>query len=270
MSKVIGWDRGLPVAANGRGLVGHAGAVHLRASADRTGLTGALSAALGRAFDRRLDGGVVFVEVAMMIALGGSSLSDIRIFGHTRAVFGAPVSDSTVWRALDEIGPLSADRARARTRRQVWRLLAERPEGLPQVAVAGKRMNGWTVLDVDASLVAAASDKDLAAATRKKGRGFHPILMTCDNTHQGEPWRNPDISRSVLLFELGPYPGDGGDVLVIKGIDEIFLHCSFERSPDCLGELPSGLGEADERYPSVALVGVALEVSRVDEVLDQP
>ena len=82
----------MSVAADGRGLVGHAGAVHLRALADRTGLTGALSVALGRPLDQRLDRGVVFVEVAMMIALGGSSLSDIRIFEHCRAVFGAPVS----------------------------------------------------------------------------------------------------------------------------------------------------------------------------------
>lgn len=185
MSKAIGWDRGLSVAADGRGLVGHAGAVHLRALADRMGLTGALSVALGRPFDQRLDRGVVFVEVAMMIALGGTSLSDIRIFEHARAVFGAPVSDSTVWRALDEIGPLVADRverARAKTRRHVWRLLAARPEGFPQVTIAGKGMQGWTVLDIDASLVAAESDKDLAAATWKKGWGFHPILVTCDNT----------------------------------------------------------------------------------------
>jgi hypothetical protein len=64
----------------------------------------------------------------------------------------------------------------------VWRLLAERPEGFPQVTIAGKAMQGWTVLDIDASLVAAESDKDLAAATWKKGWGFHPILVTCDNT----------------------------------------------------------------------------------------
>jgi Transposase DDE domain group 1 len=165
--------------------VGHAGAVHLRALADRTGLTGALAVALGGAFDRRLDRGVVFVEVAMMSALGGTSLSDIRVLEHTRAVFGAPVSDSAVWRALDEIGPLAADRverARAKTRRHVWRLLADRPEGFPQVAVAGKGMAGWTVLDIDASLVAGECDKDLAAATWKKGWGFHPIVVTCDNT----------------------------------------------------------------------------------------
>jgi hypothetical protein len=30
--------------------------------------------------------------------------------------------------------------------------------------------------------------------------------------------------RRLLLFELGPYPGEGGDVIVIEGIDEVFLH----------------------------------------------
>ena len=32
------------------------------------------------------------------------------------------------------------------------------------------------------------------------------------------------LSCRLLLFELGPYPGDCGDVIVIEGIDEIFLH----------------------------------------------
>jgi hypothetical protein len=183
----IGWSRGLSVTADGRGLVGHAGAVPLRALADRTGLTGALSAALGKPFDQRLDRGVILIQTAMAIALGGTAISDIRVFEHTRAVFGPPVSDSTVWRTLNEIGPLSADRverARARTRRHVWKLLADRPEGFPQVTVAGKSMPGWTVLDIDASLVDAASGKEQAAPTWKKGHGFHPFLVTCDNTDE--------------------------------------------------------------------------------------
>jgi hypothetical protein len=44
--KRIGWDRGLDVAADGRGLVGHAGAVLLRRLADRVALTGELARAL--------------------------------------------------------------------------------------------------------------------------------------------------------------------------------------------------------------------------------
>ena len=187
MSNDIGWDRGLSVAADGRGLVGHGGAAHLRALADRTGLTGALSTALGKPFDLRLDRGVILVETAMTIALGGTGLSDIRMFEHTRALFGPPVSDSTVWRALHEIDAVIADRierARAKTRRHVWKLLAARPGGFPDVVIAGKAMAGWCVLDIDASLVDAASAKESAAATWKKGFGFHPFLVTCDNTEE--------------------------------------------------------------------------------------
>jgi hypothetical protein len=185
VSHSIGWSRGLSVAPDGKGLVGHAGAAHLRALADRTGLTSALSAALRRPFDLRLDRGVVFVETAMAIVLGATSISDIRVFEHTRALFGPPVSDSTVWRALSEIDAPTAERierTRAKTRRHVWKLLAARPEGFPEVVIASRAMTGWSVLDIDASLVDCASDKDSAAVTWKKGYGFHPILVTCDNT----------------------------------------------------------------------------------------
>ena len=43
-----GWDRALKVTADGKGLVGHAGAVLLRKAADQLGLTAGLSAALLR------------------------------------------------------------------------------------------------------------------------------------------------------------------------------------------------------------------------------
>lgn len=38
------------------------------------------------------------------------------------------------------------------------------------------------MLDVDSTIVLAHSDKDGAAATYKHTYGFHPILVTCDNT----------------------------------------------------------------------------------------
>jgi hypothetical protein len=40
------------------------------------------------------------------------------------------------------------------------------------------------VLDVDATLVDAHSEKEQAAATFKHGFGFHPIGVWCDNTHE--------------------------------------------------------------------------------------
>ena len=43
-----GWSRGLEVSGGGRGVVSHAGLVLLRNLADKTGLTGGLSRALGR------------------------------------------------------------------------------------------------------------------------------------------------------------------------------------------------------------------------------
>ncbi|MFF1792619.1 IS1380 family transposase, partial [Kitasatospora sp. NPDC058243] len=46
MAKTTGWDERLTVQADGKGLVGHAGAVLLRRLADRVGLTTALAEAL--------------------------------------------------------------------------------------------------------------------------------------------------------------------------------------------------------------------------------
>ena len=40
------WDRALKITADGRGLIGHAGAVLLRKVADQAGLTAGLSGAM--------------------------------------------------------------------------------------------------------------------------------------------------------------------------------------------------------------------------------
>jgi hypothetical protein len=42
-----GWDHALKVTSDGKGLVGHAGAILLRKAADQADLTAQLSAALG-------------------------------------------------------------------------------------------------------------------------------------------------------------------------------------------------------------------------------
>ena len=77
------WDRGLKVTADADGLVGHAGGMILREMADRSGLTGALKDALAR--DGRfpeVDRGVAMVSAAVMIALGGRSMSGIAVLDH--------------------------------------------------------------------------------------------------------------------------------------------------------------------------------------------
>jgi hypothetical protein len=73
--------------------------------------------------------------------------------------------------------------ARAKARRHIWPLLAARPEGFPWITVQGTPLEGWTVIDSDATPVACASEKEGAAGTYKKGvYGLCPLPAFCDNT----------------------------------------------------------------------------------------
>jgi hypothetical protein len=62
--------------------------------------------------------------------------------------------------ALGRIG-----KARAKVRRHVWHLLGRRPGGFPWLTVAGKLLTGWIVIDMDATLITAHSDKHGATVT---------------------------------------------------------------------------------------------------------
>jgi hypothetical protein len=150
------------VTGGGTGLVGHAGAVLLRKAADQGGLSAALSAALRKAgTSPLLDRGIVLVSMAAAIALGATSMSDIAVLAHLAPVLGAAPSGPTVRRALDLAGtPGMLDRiarARARARAQVWTLIQGTPAGFPWLAIAGKTLAGWLVIDMDATLVTARS-----------------------------------------------------------------------------------------------------------------
>jgi hypothetical protein len=161
-------------------VVSHVGAALVRLLADRVGVTDALSGVLGRRGRWPVhDRGRVLVDLAVMIADGGEAICDIDVLRHQREVFGPVASDTTVWRALDEIGAGGLRRiatARAKTRARMWKLF-----GGPPPARAASRDIGAEiiVLDVD-TIVIAHSDKDGAAPTYKHTFGFHPILVTCD------------------------------------------------------------------------------------------
>ena len=164
------WDHALKVTGGGTGLVGHAGAVLLRKAADRAGLTAALSAALRKAATSPLlDRGIVLISMAAAIALGATSMSDIAVLAHLAPVLGDAPSGPTIRRALDLAGtPAMLDRiarARARTRVHVWTLIEGTAAGFPWLAIAGKTLTGWLVIDMDATLVTARSDKQGAAPT---------------------------------------------------------------------------------------------------------
>jgi Transposase DDE domain group 1 len=183
------WDHALKVTGGGTGLVGHAGAVLLRKAADQAGLTAALSAALRKAgTSPLLDRGIVLVSMAAAIALGATSMSDIAVLAHLAPVLGGAPSGPTVRRALDLAGtPGMLDRiarARARARAHAWTLIGDTPAGFPWLAIAGKTLAGWLVIDMDATLVTAHSDKEGAAPTWKKGYGFHPLAAWAANTRE--------------------------------------------------------------------------------------
>jgi Transposase DDE domain group 1 len=181
------WSKDLRVTAGGTGVVSHVGAALLRMLADRTGLTGALSLALARpGWWPGHDRGRVLADLAVMIADGGEAICDIDVLRHQGEVFGPVASAATCWRTLDQIGRVQrrrVARARAGTRARVWALIG----GPPPARAAGRDIragdgDGVVVLDVDSTIVLAHSDKDGAAATYKATYGFHPILVSCDNT----------------------------------------------------------------------------------------
>lgn len=64
----------------------------------------------------------------------------------------------------------------------MWSLI---PGGLPASRVAGTTLPaGVVVLDVDATIVVAHSEKEHADRTFKKTFGYHPIGVWCDNTQE--------------------------------------------------------------------------------------
>jgi hypothetical protein len=228
------WSKDLRVTADGSGVVSHVGAALLRMLADRAGLTGALSGALARrGWWPTHDRGRVLVDLAVMIADGGVAICDIDVLRHQTEVFGSVASAATCWRALDEIDAVRLRRiatARARVRSRVWALLGR----LPAASAAGRDIGaGVVVLDVDSTIVIAHSDKDGAAATYKHTYGFHPILVTCDNTGElltvklrpGNAGANTAADHLEVLGEaFGQVPAAHRRHLLVRGDSAAATH----------------------------------------------
>ena len=164
------------VASDGEGLVSHAGAALLVDAADRLGLTKELSRGLAPMRRRRggHDPGRVVRDLAVMLADGGDCLADLRAVRDQEPLFGEVASDATAFLVIDRIAgdPALLDAlraARARARENAWRAGAA-PERI--------------VIDVDATLITAHSEKDGAAGTFKGGFGFHPLLAYLDESHE--------------------------------------------------------------------------------------
>jgi len=148
-----------------------------------SGLDRAMSRALapwrlGRAVH---DPGKVLLDLAIALALGGDCAADIAVVRAQPSLFGEVASDPTVSRLIttlagDVEGASAAIRAaRAQARQRVWQ--RRRPVG----GAAGSQV----IIDLDATLVTAHSDKQFATPTFKYGFGFHPLFAFCDHGVEG-------------------------------------------------------------------------------------
>nr|WP_245773512.1 transposase [Pseudonocardia ammonioxydans] len=144
----------------------HVGSRLLADAADRTTLTGRLSDTLDRLRRPRTrhDPGRVLVDMAVAVADGASTLSDVAILADQAAVFGPVASDSTCWRLLDRLDDqvlASVAAARARAREVVWAQHAEtHGQAFPASRVAGRDLGQTLMIDLDATIVIAHSEKE--------------------------------------------------------------------------------------------------------------
>ncbi|WP_459650433.1 IS1380 family transposase [Kitasatospora sp. Ki12] len=175
----------LVVSADGNGVVSHAGSRLLADLADATTLTSAFSDALRRLRPRGTghDPGRVAVDLAVMLADGGEAIADLAVLRDQRDVFGPVASTPTAWRMLAGIDKAALNTlraARAQAREVAWLQADETGQAIPASHAGGRELSGL-VLDVDATLVTCHSEKEQAAATYKRGFGYHPLLCFLDN-----------------------------------------------------------------------------------------
>ncbi len=168
----------LSVTADGKGIAAHAGTRLLAEMAEFTGLPKALSEALAPTVRRarRHDPGRVLLDMALTLADGGDCLSDLAVLRDQPSLFGSVASTPTASRVIDSVDAerLGAIRAaRARARAVAW------GAGLNPV-----RKTGPLIIDFDATLVDAHSEKNGAGPTYKGGYGFSPLACFLDATNE--------------------------------------------------------------------------------------
>ncbi len=167
--------RSIEVTSDAEGLTSRSGAYLLTELADKLGLTSALSAAMAPTRSRRSahDPGRVIRDLATSIADGGDCVSDLGVLAGQRDLFGEVASNSTAHRVIGSVGEVELEAlrvARAAARANAW-----------QAGASPKQL----IIDLDATLLTAHSEKEQAAGNYKAGFGFHPLMAYLSET--GEP-----------------------------------------------------------------------------------
>ncbi len=208
-----------------------------------TGLVRGLSEALSawRSARASHDPGKVLLDVATAVALGGDCLADVAALRAQPELFGTVASDPTVSRvfaalAADVDAAVAAIRAvRADARAVSW---ARRR---PLAGAPGKRTGGQVIIDIDATLVSAHSDKEGAEPTFKRGFGFAPMCTFVDHGEHGtgealaldlrpgkaSPWNTAD-HLATLNSALAQLPEHERTQVLVRAdtgaCSKVFLH----------------------------------------------
>ena len=225
-------------------LISSSGALLLRETIRACGLDRGLAEALSpwRPSRTRHDPSKVVLDIATALALGGDRLADIAALRSQPTLFGPVASDPTVSRVLtklsgdvDDVVAAIRD-VRAMSRSRVW------ARKRPLAGTAGTRHGGQVIVDVDATLVTAHSDKERAEPTFKRGFGFAPMCAFVDHSEHGtgetlaidlcpgkaSPWNSAD-HLSILDAALDQLPEEErAQVLVRADTGRV-------RKPSCTG-----------------------------------
>ncbi len=178
--KVIPAGSGVRVESGGESLISSAGAAMLLSTARVSGLSKALGEGLApwRTARSVHDPGKTVLDLAIAIGLGGDCLADIGVVRAQPELFGAVASDPTLSRLFDALAEQPGEAietiraARAHARERVW------SHRSPFAENAGDRQ---VVVDLDATLIGAHSEKEHATPNYKRGFGFHPMLAFVDH-----------------------------------------------------------------------------------------
>jgi hypothetical protein len=163
--------------------------------------------------------GKIVTDLAVALALGGDCLADVAMLRAEPDLFGPVASDPVVSRLVARLAgdaprALTALRgARAAARTRAWELAGDAAPGAD---------GGLVIIDIDATIVTACSDKEQAAATWKKTYGHHPLTAFADHGAAGT-----GEALAVLLR-----PGNAGSNTASDHIEAARL---------ALAQLPRGL-----------------------------
>ena len=173
-------------------MVSLAGVQLLVETARATGLDTALSKGLAP-WRRPLathDPGRIVAHLAMALAAGGDCPADIAVLRTGQGLFGPVASNATVSRLVDAMADdpaalAAVQAARAAVQTRIAGLVDQSTPSPDTDIGAGSdtstEAGAEVVVDIDATLITAHSDKQDAAPTYKRGFGFHPLLAYLDH-----------------------------------------------------------------------------------------